>query len=57
MVRAFLIYHTCTTFYASFTTFLHVLRVHETIRVNISVCLVFGLYMRQIDTLTTHDSI
>ena len=47
MVRAFLIYHTCTTFYASFTTFLHVLRVHETIRVNIIGCFIFGLYMRK----------
>lgn len=47
MVRAFLIYHTCTTFYASFTTFLHVLRVHKTVQINISVILVFGLYMRK----------
>ena len=47
MVRAFLIYHICTTLYTSFTTFLHVLRVHKTIRVNIIGCFIFGLYMRK----------
>ena len=47
MVRALFIYHTCTTLYASFTTFQHVLRVHETIRVNIIGCFIFGLYMRK----------
>ena len=47
MVRAFLIYHTCTTFYASFTTFCNAHGVHETIRINTSVILVFGLYMRK----------
>ena len=47
MVRAFLIYHTCTTFYASFTTFYNAHGVHEKAHVNISVILVFGLYMRK----------
>ena len=40
-------YHIRTTFYASFTTFQHVLRGRNTAQINISAILVFGLYMRK----------
>ena len=40
-------YHICTTFYASFTTFYNAHGVHETMPVNISATIVFGLYMRK----------